>query len=106
MIHPLIYFDMRHDIVVTTTNDHTLVRIAGELTVRNAKEIAAVFRGIEGENVLMEVLEPSAIDLSFLQILISCIHRLKESGSQVGLRATLHDADRQLLTNTGFSRLL
>ena len=106
MIHPLIYFDMRHDIVVTTTSDLTHVQIAGNLTVRNAVEIVTIFQDIEGENILIELQEPSAIDLSFLQILLSRMNALRQKGSQINLSTTLRDADSKLLTNTGFSRLL
>jgi anti-anti-sigma regulatory factor len=106
ILHPLIYFDMRQDIVVTTTDSLTKVRITGNLTVRNAMEIAEIFQTIEGENIAIELQEPSAIDLSFLQILLSRTHDLKQKGSQVNLSTALRDTDAKLLTTTGFSRLL
>ena len=72
MIHPLIYFDMRHDIIVTTTSDQTHVLIAGNLTVRNAVEIVTIFQDIKGENILIELQDPSAIDMSFLRPSFAC----------------------------------
>ena len=97
---------MQHDIVVTTNQGVTQVRMTGDLTVRNAKEIAGIFREITGEEVHLVILEPSAIDLSFLQLLISGIQALTQKGSHVRLHTSLRDADTTLLTNTGFSRLL
>lgn len=97
---------MRPEIEVIATNDLTHVRATGDLTVRNAKEIAAIFSGIDGTNILIELQEPSAIDLSFLQTLIARIHALTQVGSQIRLHTNLREADVKLLTNTGFSRLL
>ena len=54
-VHPLIYVDMRHDIVVTTTSDLTHVRVAGNLTVRNAVEIVTIVEDIQSENILIEL---------------------------------------------------
>src|SRR5689334_17583119 len=105
-IQPSIYSDMRHDILVTTTSELTQVRVAGDLTVRNAKEIAAIFSGIEGADILIELQEPTALDLSFVQILISRIQALTQKGSHIRLHTNLREEDVKLLTNTGFSHLL
>jgi anti-anti-sigma regulatory factor len=106
MIPALTSFDMRPEITLTTTNESTLVTISGDLTIRYAKEISEIFKTITGKNISIELCEPTAMDLSFLQILVAYVNVTAQKGGSISVKKSLREAEAQLLTNTGFSVLL
>jgi anti-anti-sigma regulatory factor len=97
---------MKYVFDISQSGDDTMIRLSGDLTIKNIAEIARDLTKIPGRNVTIELNDPAIIDLSFLQVLVNIIDNLSHRGSNIRIKSALKDADLKLLENTGFSRPL
>lgn len=88
-------------------NGKLCIRLSGPLTVAFHRILYPVFADVkEVKEVHVELDEPSAIDLYFLQLVYAFVRSLKSGGCAVIITARLLEADSQILKNTGLLHLL
>ena len=84
------------------------IALSGDLTLKYHKELSSIFNSIDVTSEVIELRldQPSAIDLSFLQMLAAYRTERKRKGKLLYVSALLSEADEKLISRTGFSPLL
>lgn len=94
---------MEYTLNVLRNADHTLIQLSGELTVKNARKIAAQLNDVSERKVVIKLNHPEAMDLSFIQILAAWFHHLSNAGATIQMKASWKQGDMALLTKSGFA---
>lgn len=99
---------MKPELKSTRDKSGTLnVTLSGDLIVKYANDLRVLFRELLSEkDVALKVEHPSAIDLSFLQLLWAFQKQTILQGQSVTVSFALNEADHLLLSRTGFKILL
>ena len=90
-------------IQINKSDGDTNVGIAGELTVNNSKAIhhTLLKEAYPIDKLKLKIIEPDALDLSFLQILIAFIKSRQSKGRQTEIEFELGSNYQELLEKTG-----
>lgn len=97
------------DLNIETTPDGTcVITLQGELTLKHHAAMHGMLRDVTtpAQTIRLEISQPSAIDLCFLQLLHAFIQSAAQQGKTVHVNATLAEADQKLIARTGFHTLL
>jgi len=92
----------------TSPDGVCIVTLRGELSLKHQAVLHSMLREVSTpEKVIrIEISEPSAIDLCFLQLLRAFTKSAVQQGKTVHINAALAEADRTLMTRTGFHHFL
>lgn len=90
-------------IQTTESNGDTNIVITGELTVNNSKYIHRTLlkEAFPIDKLNIKIMEPEALDLSFLQILIAFIKSRYIKGHQTLIEFELGSSYKELIEKTG-----
>lgn len=83
------------------------VVLSGQLVYKYHAELLSIFCSLvqEVDAIEMHLDLPSGIDLSFLQMLMAFKNERSAGGKLLKVKASLLEADEQLIARTGFSAL-
>lgn len=89
-------------------NGKLYIVLSGQLVLKYHEDLLSFFCSIDQEvdHIELHLDLPSGIDLSFLQMLMAFKSERSTVGKLLTIRASLQEADEQLMARTGFSALL